>query len=120
MAPNNRPHPPRMRDGAAAEDAAGRMLERHGLLILARNYRTKGGEIDIVAADGDALVFVEVRLRRNGRFGGAGASIDFRKQARIVRAARHFLLSRPSCPCRFDAVLVSDDGMEWIRDAFGV
>ena len=110
----------KMRDGAVAEDTAARLLERRGLRILARNYRTKGGEIDIVAADGDVVVFVEVRLRRNPRFGGAGATIDFRKQDRIVRAARHYLLSMPACPCRFDAVLVSDDGIDWVRDAFGV
>ena len=120
MKPAPRPPTPKMRDGAAAEAAAARLLERRGCTILTRNYRTKGGEIDIVAVEGEVLVFVEVRLRRDGRFGGAGATIDFRKQARIVRAARHYLLGRPDCPCRFDAVLVEGNGMTWIRDAFRV
>jgi putative endonuclease len=116
----------RQRAGDHAEGLAAAHLERHGLRTLARNYRCRAGEIDLVCDDGASLVFVEVRLRRDPRFGGAAASIDARKQARIVAAARHFLATRGARhadrPCRFDAVLL--DGLEagrieWIRDAFG-
>ena len=105
--------------GAAAERAAAAYLEVRGLVILARNYRCKGGEIDLVAKEGTTIVFVEVRLRATDRFGGAGASIDRRKQQRVLRAARHFLGHRHDLPCRFDAVLVGPRGIEWVRDAFG-
>lgn len=112
--------PDRAVRGAAAEAAAARLLERHGLVILARNYRIRGGEIDLVAADGPTLVFVEVRLRTSTRFGGAAASITGLKQARILRAARHYVLRAPDRPCRFDVVLAtSATDLEWIRDAFG-
>ncbi len=105
--------------GGAAEDAAARFLERHGLEIVARNYRTRLGEIDLVARDGATLVFVEVRMRSSARFGGAAASIDHRKRARIEAAARRFLarLGREP-PCRFDVVTVEAGEAEWLRGAF--
>lgn len=106
--------------GVRAEAAAARLLERHGLAIVERNYRIRGGEIDLIARDGASLVFVEVRMRSSERFGGAAASIDARKRARIVRAAQHYLLRRGAPACRFDAVLVTPRGIEWIRDAFGL
>jgi putative endonuclease len=107
--------------GALGEALAERHLVDRGLRIVARNYRCRGGEIDLVADDRGTLVFVEVRMRRNARFGGAAASIDARKQARIVLAARHYLLGKRERPCRFDVVLLSGaspSSLEWIRDAF--
>lgn len=113
-----------MKPGEAAEALAADFLARQGLRVLVRNWRCRGGEIDLVAQDGATLVFAEVRLRRNSRFGGAAASIDARKRARIVLAARLLLASRPSWasrPCRFDAILL--DGLdaariEWVKHAF--
>ena len=113
------PSPSRAERGAAAERAAAVYLEAHGLTILARNYRCKGGEIDLIAKEGATIVFVEVRLRATERFGGAGASIDGRKQQRLLRAARHFLGGHRDRACRFDAVLLGPRGIEWVRDAFG-
>jgi putative endonuclease len=110
------------RDGAAAEALAAGFLARHGLAILERNYRCRGGEIDLVARDGATLVFVEVRYRRSGRFGGAAASVDARKQARVLLAARHYLAARGDVPCRCDVVALDalDPGrIEWIKNAFG-
>lgn len=107
--------------GVAAEALAARFLEARGLRILTRNYRIRGGEIDLVCNDRGTLVFVEVRLRENSRFGGAAASITAAKQRRIVLAARHYLAGRAECPCRFDAVLLDAldaARIEWIRDAF--
>lgn len=114
-----------LRDGAAAEALAARHLERHGLTIIARNVRCRGGEVDLVADDGRSLVFVEVRLRKNGRFGGAAASITASKQRRVILAAQHWLAGdgrrHANRACRFDAILL--DGLdaariEWIRGAF--
>lgn len=112
----------KQRDGGAAEEIAARYLARHGLAIVDRNYRCRGGEIDLVARDGAALVFVEVRLRRSQRFGGAGASVDARKQARVLAAARHYLAGRGEQPCRCDVVTLDaldPAHIEWIKDAFG-
>ena len=116
--------------GDEAEQLALEHLQRHGLRLVRRNFRTPGrggGEIDLIMREPDGtLVFVEVRRRRSASHGGAGASIGFVKQRRIVFAARHFLarLGHPP-PCRFDAVLVQDgerqpDGpaLEWLRGAF--
>ncbi len=112
----------RSRDGAAAEDLAAAFLAGRGLAILARNYRCRGGEIDIVAREGATTVFVEVRLRRSAAFGGAGASVDARKQARILAAARDYLAGRGDVACRCDVVTLDAldaARIEWIKDAFG-
>lgn len=110
------------RDGGAAERLAASFLERAGLTILERNYRCRFGEIDLVAASGATLVFVEVRARRSEAYGGAAGSITAAKRRRIVAAARHYLArQRASRACRFDVVLVrgSEQAIEWLIDAFG-
>lgn len=107
--------------GRAAEDLAADWLRQRGLRVLERNYRVKGGEIDLVCAEGDILVFVEVRLRRNPRYGGAGASITAAKRKRLSLAASHYLQARGERPCRFDCVLLAAldaNAVEWVRDAF--
>ncbi len=109
--------------GAAAEACARRYLERQGLVWVEGNYHCRGGEIDLVMRDGETLVFVEVRQRRDDRFGGAAASVDARKQARLILAARHYLhRHRLDTPVRFDVLALSGDPahgyrVEWIRDA---
>jgi putative endonuclease len=110
---------PAQASGGAAEEAAARYLARRGVEILARNYRTRLGEIDLVAREGAMLLFVEVRLRRDARFGGAAASIDGRKRMRIERAARQYLARLGREPaCRFDVVTLDGDNVEWLRGAF--
>jgi len=109
------------RRGEEAEKLAARFLADRGLGIVARNYRTRMGEVDIVARDGPALVFVEVRARSWGAYGGAAASVDFRKQRRIVAAARHYLARlRAEPPCRFDVLVIQGPhgAPAWIRGAF--
>lgn len=111
------------RVGAAAEELAARHLLARGLKILTRNFRVRGGEIDIIAQDRDTLVFVEVRLRTNARFGGAAASINGAKQQRIALAAQHYLLAHGEQNCRFDCVLLhalSADAVEWVQGAFSL
>lgn len=95
--------------GRAAEAAAARRLEALGYRLLIANFRAKGGEIDLVARDGDVLAIVEVRYRASDRFGGAAASITRAKRSRIVRAARALLAVHPALarlPARFDVVEV--------------
>jgi putative endonuclease len=109
--------------GDAAEALAAAHLQRHGLTIVARNFRCRGGEIDLIARDGRVLVFVEVRLRSPSAYGDAAASISPRKQQRIILAARHYLAALPgSTPdCRFDCVLLErlDAGaLSWLKHAF--
>ena len=111
--------------GAAAETAAQAFLIERGLAVLARNVRYPFGEIDLIARDAATLVFVEVRFRRNTRFGGAAVSVDAGKRRKIARAAQAWLSSHrqySAAPCRFDVVAVSpagdELGCEWIRSAF--
>ena len=109
--------------GQAAEDRALAHLTAAGLVLVERNYRTPGrggGEIDLIMRAGDGtLVFVEVRSRRSGGFGGAAGSIGAAKRKSIVFAARHYLLRWPAPPpCRFDAVLIEDGQVQWLRAAF--
>jgi len=104
--------------GAQAEELAAQHLMRHGLKVVERNYRCRGGEIDLVCKDGATLVFVEVRLRKNKSYGGAAASITRAKQQRLILAAGHYLAGKPFPDCRFDAVLLDGHAIEWIRNAF--
>jgi putative endonuclease len=112
-----------MNRGAAAEALAAEFLEAQGLAIVARNYRCRGGEIDLIARDGETLIFVEVRLRSDPAFGGAAASITSAKKRRLRFAALHYLSrSRPrrqDPPCRFDAILLEaldPARIEWLVD----
>lgn len=109
--------------GKLAEELAARFLQKRGLLVVARNFRCRGGEIDLVCRDGKVLVFVEVRLRRNATYGGAGASITASKQRRIILAAQHYLAAhaKADSDCRFDCILLdanTENNIEWINDAF--
>ena len=108
-----------MNNGALAEQHAARYLQQQGLKPVAQNYRSRFGEIDLIMQDGATLVFVEVRLRRSADFGGAAASIDARKQQRIIRTAQQYLAGLAHIPpCRFDVVLMDDSGVQWLRNAF--
>ena len=108
--------------GAQAEKLAVQYLQRNGLKLVEQNYRGRFGEIDLIMQDGTTLVFVEVRLRRNGEFGGAAASIDTRKQQRIVSTAQQYLASLARIPeCRFDVVLMDEieqRNMHWLKNTF--
>jgi putative endonuclease len=118
-------HPARQNTGMMAEQLAGTYLSRAGLKIVARNVRSRWGEIDLIGTDGETLVFVEVRLRTDPRFGGAAESISPAKRRRLVRTANHFLAHGGRLwqgrPCRFDVVLLDRlhlAHIEWIRNAF--
>lgn len=119
--------PTTKRVGDAGEDAALVYLQKAGLRLVQRNFKTPGrggGEVDLImrAPDG-TLVFVEVRKRRSSSHGGAAGSVSALKQRRIVYAARHYLARLPALPpCRFDVVSLEGSGSEqridWLKAAF--
>jgi putative endonuclease len=126
-------HRRRMRSGNAAhalgrrgEDLAHRLLQREGCYVLARNYRTPSAtaEVDIVARDGDTLVFVEVKTRSSAEYGSPESAVDTEKRRKIVRGAEHYLrrTDARNCPVRFDIVSVlfesSGAKLHHLRDAF--
>jgi len=112
--------------GKTGEDLACAELERRGYAILARRYRIRGAEIDIVARDADrrTIVFVEVKARDGAEFGDGAEAVTWRKRRRIVAAAKHYVMAHRlhDCPCRFDVVSVRvDEGwrhIEIFQDAF--
>lgn len=104
--------------GTEGEDLACRHLEAQGYAILARNYRCRSGEIDVVARDGSVTVFVEVKHRRGSAYGAGHESVTFGKRRRIVRAARLFACARglTETALRFDVVSIDEaDGRTNIR-----
>ncbi len=116
---------PRQRLGRLGEAAAAAALQRAGLHIVARRYRRRVGEIDLVALDGDTVVFVEVKTRSSERHGTPGESISTRQRRRMARAALDYLARRGWLEriCRFDVVEVHAAGGEvgrvrHIEDAF--
>ncbi len=113
--------------GRHAEQQALHYLQGRGLCLLERNFRSRFGEIDLIMREADCLVFIEVRYRRRRDFGGALASVDGNKQARLASTALYYLQRHPGSargPTRFDVVALAelDDitNIEWIRDAFQV
>ncbi|HEX7749849.1 MAG TPA: YraN family protein [Bordetella sp.] len=111
--------------GQRFEDLACHALQRAGLTLLARNYHTRHGEIDLIMRDGDSIVFVEVRFRRSAYHGSAADSVTASKRDKLLKAADAWLATtsrHASAPCRFD--VVSYDGsdeharMTWLRAAF--
>lgn len=112
--------------GRAAESVAARFLVSRGLEIVMRNFRRRLGEIDLVAREGPVLAIVEVRTRSTQKYGGAAASVDWRKRTRIVRAA-HLLMTRhqeyAQQRIRFDVIVVfnalaENPQVQWIKNAF--
>ncbi len=107
--------------GARAEDQCAALARARGLRILERNWLCRHGEIDLIFDDAGTLVFAEVRMRRTLGYGGAAESLTAAKRARLVAAARLYLMRRPDAICRFDVFLVGAEqgDIEWIHDAFG-
>ncbi len=103
--------------GRDAEARAQQFLQQQGLKLIEKNFRCRGGEIDLVMRDQQMLVFVEVRFRKNQRFGGAAASVGPVKQQRLWRSASIYLMrfARPPA-CRFDLVAIEGDDLHWIKN----
>ena len=111
--------------GRQAEKLALDHLKRQGLKEVARNFRCRMGEVDLVMMHDDCLVFAEVRFRNQNSYASAVASVDLHKQRKIIRTAAAFLGHHPQysgCSVRFDVVGLDQSGdqssLRWIRDAF--
>ena len=114
-----------IKTGQLAEDSACRYLQTQGLSLVERNYCCPRGEIDLIMKDNKTTVFIEVRYRRNTRFGSGAESVDRRKQDKLLATAAHYLQKNPKAAksiCRFDVVsLTMNNGeqtLDWIPDAF--
>ena len=105
---------PRQTLGISGEDLACAELVRRGYAIVERRYRTRFGEIDIIAKDEATIVFVEVKTRMTQDFGGAAAAMTGWKQRRITRMAVDYLTRHDlhECPCRFDVVAIDFEGAQ--------
>lgn len=116
----------RLARGLAWEARAAEYLEARGLVVLARGYRCRLGELDLVCRDGHHLVIVEVRARSSGALCSAAESIGAHKQRRIVLATRHLLMRHrewSTAPIRFDVVAFDaidreEPRINWIKNAF--
>jgi putative endonuclease len=115
----------RRRKGGRFEQLALAWLQAQGLRLVQCNYHCKLGEIDLVMRDRELLVFVEVRFRGTNSQVSACETVDARKQQKLLRAARHFLLwnrQLAELPCRFDVLGISNaqghTQYEWVRNAF--
>lgn len=111
--------------GHLGEELALAHLLAHGLTPLIRNYRCKMGELDLVMLEREILVLVEVRTRASNDYGGAAASVDWKKQRRLVLAAEHLRMKRAELrryPARFDVVAITTGEpkarIDWIKSAF--
>ncbi len=126
--------PNHLRQGHDAEQQACDHLQRQGLRLLERNYRSRYGEIDLIMRHDDILVFVEVRYRLSSRYGSPAETVDARKQAKIRATAEHYLQQHPQragVSCRFDVVAMTPASatdakhstrytFNWLPDAFGI
>lgn len=113
--------------GRLAEDAAALLLTHHSARIVEKNYRARGGEIDLIALDGETLCFIEVRYRRSAAYGGAIASISLQKRRRIAQTALAYLAQTAQLsdrPCRFDVAILQGDlaaqRITWLKNAFEI
>ena len=106
--------------GKTGEDLACRELERRGYAIIARRYRERRGELDIIARDGATLVFVEVKAREDLRFGAGSEAITARKQRRMAQLAVEYMARHhiADCPCRFDVVSIHFEAGEPVVEVF--
>ena len=126
MSHQKSPLTPKQETGNRAEDIARLYLTKNGLRCRARNFRCKTGEIDLILSDGESLVFVEVRYRKNSDLGSPLETVTRAKQAKLRRTAQHFLQQNfadqwPAC--RFDVVgitgnLTDSPSISWIQHAF--
>lgn len=107
--------------GSGYEEIAAAYLAEAGYTVIARNFSDRHGEIDIIAREGEYLVFIEVKFRRDGRMGEPAEAVDVTKQQRIRRTAQYYLYKYGICQemaCRFDVVSILGKEITLIRDAF--
>jgi len=110
----------RAQKGTQYEDLALKFLLAQGLKLIARNYRCKCGELDLLMEEKGALVIVEVRYRKNNRYGSALESVTKTKQARIIAATKHYIMTHKiDQPIRFDVLAITGESRpDWVKNAF--
>lgn len=108
--------------GRIGENKATNYLKKNGYKILEKNFKTHLGEIDIIAEDGDTLVFVEVKTRTDDSFGAPSEAVDKRKQAKYYKVAEEYIIrhKRTENICRFDVVEIENEQINIIKDAFSM
>ena len=107
--------------GSRYEYIAASYLEKNGVQVIEQNYQRKTGEIDLIAKDGEYLVFIEVKYRSDEKKGEPLSAVDYRKQKRICKTAQWYLTEKKigtQTPCRFDVIGILGEKITWIRDAF--
>lgn len=104
--------------GLSGEWKAARYLQKQGMKILQKRYRTSHGEIDLIAMDGEGLVFVEVKNRPAGKMGDGISAVDRQKRKRLRFAAQYYLSAHPAASVRFDCVEITSAGLRHIPNAF--
>ncbi|NOQ64975.1 MAG: YraN family protein [Methyloprofundus sp.] len=109
-----------LQKGEKYEDFALQYLLEQGLSLVERNYRCRMGELDLIMQEKEALVIIEVRYRANDRYGSASESVSKKKQARIIAATKHYIVThKVNRPMRFDVVAITGDSpLNWIKNAF--
>ena len=111
----------RQQTGTKAENDALIFLQGQGLIPVTRNFRCRLGEIDLIMQDGNTLVFIEVRKRKNRLYGGAAASITPAKQQKIIKTAYFYLQRYKTLPaCRFDVVAWDGNICQWLKNTIQV
>jgi putative endonuclease len=121
LAPPAKKPTARRATGNRFEDAAREYLEARGLRLVRANFLCRHGEIDLVMREGETLVFVEVRYRRNSAFGGALGSVTMAKRRKLISAAHIWMAWHPHDarrPSRFDVMAFEGEDVEWVRAAF--
>ncbi len=111
----------RRKEGAYYENLVAEYLKTQGYEILEKNYRCRIGEIDLIAKEGETLVFVEVKYRRNDKMGDPKEAVDQKKQKKISMTASYYLMrecGRMDIPCRFDVAAVLGEQIEVVKNAF--
>lgn len=115
------PNPSTRQIGAEKERLAASYLQEHGYAIITCNFTCRQGELDLIARKNEYLVFVEVKYRKNNRFGKAEEAVTAKKQLRMQKAAQYYLFKAnlpQNTPCRFDVVAINQDEIELIENAF--
>lgn len=111
----------RRKEGAYYENLVAEYLKTQGYEILEKNYRCRIGEIDLIAKEGETLVFVEVKYRRDDKMGNPKEAVDQKKQKKISMTASYYLMrecGRMDIPCRFDVAAVLGEQIEVVKNAF--
>ena len=111
----------RRKEGAYYENLVAEYLKTQGYEILEKNYRCRIGEIDLIAKEGETLVFVEVKYRRDDKMGNPKEAVDRKKQKKIYMTASYYLMrecGRMDIPCRFDVAAVLGEQIEVVKNAF--